>query len=491
MEVTPFARYLEPQTKVARLILLHSLYNLYIGSKDHSAFEGFSEISKSDADEKARQKRRQAKIERNRRKRKKKLANRLKAHGTKIKKKKSARGGERKEERHGRSILNYYRDQVSPSIRLPTRLFTNSVSFPSTFSFIEDPEKALQTIDRVIETCFRRRGGEVILDQRQCEVIDYGAQSVISVLIKSAAHALRNHVTAHFPEDDLLKKTVFATGLPREIGIPTPSDFVHLPLCHGRKGKEAGHKTTSRETATRDFVAHIDKCLFCHGWKLTRDGKRYLGGLVTEVIGNAEDHSGRDDWWIGGYMYMPEGAERGACYFTVFNLGRPISESLSDLPQDSRLNQDIENLIQKHISRFAPGRKQGREQLHTLYALQEGVTRFNRKPDMLETDRGQGTVDMITHFQHLGQTLKDGVEPKMCLVSGSSYILFDEKYKMQEEEKNGGKRRVIAFNSGNNLKDPPDHRNVKGLSRYFPGTLISGRFYLDPEHLDRENRDHE
>ena len=48
---------------------------------------------------------------------------------------------------------------------------------------------------------------------------------------------------------------------------------------------------------------------------------------------------------------------------------------------------------------------------------------------------------------------------------------------------NSGSRRIIAFNSGNDLYVPPDSRKVSHLRHSFPGTLTSLRFYLDRENL--------
>ena len=50
---------------------------------------------------------------------------------------------------------------------------------------------------------------------------------------------------------------------------------------------------------------------------------------------------------------------------------------------------------------------------------------------------------------------------------------------------NGETRPIIAFNETNDLRLPPDPRNVHRLERVFPGTLISLRVYLDAVHLDR------
>jgi hypothetical protein len=186
-------------------------------------------------------------------------------------------------------------------------------------------------------------------------------------------------------------------------------------------------------------------------------------------------------------MYDPGENERGDCYFTVFNLGQTIYQSLQDLPADAELRKEMDKLVDKHTSFFSRRTTYGRPQLETLYALQQGVSRFKTGRESVAPDRGQGTVDMITHFQQLGQTDEKGIEPQMCLISGDTYIRFDENYDMQESKDD---RKIIAFNSDNDLQQPPDGRNVRKLNWFFPGTIISGRFYIDPRYLSRENGGH-
>lgn len=442
-------------------------------------------MGKSDADEKARQKRRQKKIERNRRKRKKKLANRRKSYGSPMRPgtPKSPKVT-KKRVKESRERLRFYREKAELSQGLIAKQFKNEVQFPTSFSLIENPNSTLKTIGELVQTCSRRKRGRVILDQRKCERIDYGAQSLVSMIIKAGAQGLRNKIEGAFPENDLLRKTVYATGLPKELDLDPLPEFEHYPLQTGRKNIDRGHTSSSKEKETANFVAHIDKCLERQGYALSRKGKSYLGGLVSEVIGNAEDHSQRDEWWIGGYMYDPGENERGDCYFTVFNLGQTIYQSLRGLPADAELRKEIDTLVEKHTFFFASRTTYGRPQLETLYALQQGVSRFKTGCESVAADRGQGTVDMITHFQQLGQTDEKGVEPQMCLISGDTYIRFDENYDMQESKDS---RKIIAFNSDNDLRHPPDRRNVRKLNWFFPGTVISGRFYIDPRYLSREN----
>ena len=127
------------------------------------------------------------------------------------------------------------------------------------------------------------------------------------------------------------------------------------------------------------------------------------------------------------------------------------------------------------------GRRIEADDLWTLYALQGGVSRRNYEKREIG-NYGQGTANMIQMFQDLGG---DRIaRPKMCVLSGSTLVLFDGRYRMVE--KNGS--RIIAFNRRNDLRKPPDSRCVRHLEHYFPGTLISMRFMLDRGHLSEISR---
>jgi hypothetical protein len=210
---------------------------------------------------------------------------------------------------------------------------------------------------------------------------------------------------------------------------------------------------------------------------------------VGEVIGNAEDHSRRRDWWVAGYMRMGEYGY-GDCHITLFNFGRPIAESLKTLPENSVLYADIHELVEKHQKRriFLPDVWQD-DDLWTLYALQGRVSRKNDSPTRVG-DQGQGTADMIEFFQKLGQSGKSTVPPRMCVVSGNTCIHFDGKYQLQRQTpRTGPTRRIIAFNTDNDLAERPDERYVKHMKERFPGTLITMHFFLDREHLDAVGRE--
>ncbi len=83
----------------------------------------------------------------------------------------------------------------------------------------------------------------------------------------------------------------------------------------------------------------------------------------------------------------------------------------------------------------------------------------------------------------------------MTIVSGRTYIKFDGQYNMcMETFQNdlafgNGKKRILAFNRGNDIYKPADSTAVLQMKENFPGTVISLRIYLDNRYIMKEGGD--
>ena len=460
-------------------------------------------MKKPDPSDKARKKRRQKKIERNRRKRKKLLKNRFKSRGHKRNPAKSSPnkilkelGGVSKKDKQQREVFDYVENSIRASIGGRTRRFIRvnkkEVRFPECFSFIEDPDTAVETLYEVVDACNSGDRSRVCLDQDRCQTIDYGAEAVASAIAKAASDGYAVRFQGKYPERRRAKEAVMAAGLPKHLGIDLPDlpHFEPFELHHGRRrDDEWGHRSSEKERVATRFVKYINRCLSKYGYCLTPDATKYIGGLCGEIINNCEDHAGRDDWWIGGYMRMDPNKAVGDCHVAIFNFGDTICDTIKEIDRNSNTYHSIRKLIAKHCGdRQLPlvGNRFEEDQLWTLYALQQGVSRFRGDGDDEGGDRGQGTTEMIRFFQELGQTKDSTINPKMCIVSGDTHIKFDGEYRMEEVSSTWGNREIIAFNENNSLEKPPDPGKVRKISSYFPGTVISLKFYVDHNYLNEK-----
>lgn len=366
------------------------------------------------------------------------------------------------------------------------------IDFPATFSFIDDPDAALAAIEEVVQAAVGRPR-RLVFNQSACREVDFCAMSVLNALVVDLTGRQRVHCRGSFPNAPEPNEIARATGLAKALGALDPKDdpdnFLHHPLRMGRTTPVGAKRTSDRERESTALVEYINRCLDRFGFELADDGVHYLSSLVSEVINNAERHSGRPRWWVGGYLRAAPGAEVGDCQLAIFNFGTTIAESLRTLPETAALRSGIARLVSIHKDNrwFEPTRRWTEETLWTLFALQQGVSRKNDEP--IGTDlgtNGQGTVDMIRTFQEMGQRHGRTERPAMAVVSGRTHIRFDGRYSMRPvREPDGTDRMTIAFNEENKLSERPDETAVRALDRYFPGTVISLRFFLDRRYLSQ------
>jgi hypothetical protein len=359
---------------------------------------------------------------------------------------------------------------------------------PARFSFIENPEETLEVLEQFVRGA-RRNVAEVYVDQKNCTVVDLCAGTVLNVLAREAGKRTGTSFAGHYPVNEEAAEIVAATGLPNMLGLSrAPRHFSRFATQRGGKNCRPLVRTASKQQAASSMADYVERCFRRVRYELRREAKRRIGNLAGEVLANAEGHAAQHDWWVDAYMRLPEGKPYGDCHLTLFNFGPSIAETLQGVAS-SELREVILELIRDHRKRlyFVSRTDWTEAALWTLYALQEGVSRHYGEPGM---HRGVGTCDMIEEFQHLGRTI-GGEQPKMCLISGHTHIVFDPKYRMEEVlMADGTRRRSIAFNQQNDLSIPPDHGTVRHLQRYFPGTLISMRFYMHEPYLQRLEHSH-
>lgn len=328
---------------------------------------------------------------------------------------------------------------------------------------------------------------KVFVDQKACTLMDLCANSLMSIVGLEASRNRKISFSGRYPESEEQHEIVLSSGLPKVLGFAgeEPEGFLCFKLRRGRKGDGAAESSTEAERVTTRLAQYVDHCLWQYGHTLAPRGRDMLCKLVGEVLANAEDHSDTRSWWVSGYL-RHRGEDYGDCHITIINFGQTLAQSLQCLPSTSLLRRDIEGLTSEHTRQgffHLFGSNWTQDDLWALYALQEGVSRHNKEADKIG-GRGVGTAEMIEFFQELGRCHEEGSAPKMCVVSGRTQFLFDGRYRMKSEPTAAGEtRRIIAFNDDNDLQKPPNASCVRRLKRFFPGTVISLRFYLDRRHL--------
>jgi len=384
-------------------------------------------------------------------------------------------------------IRDSRRDKVLPQSLADEQVAT--VQIPKVFSFLEDPATAIRTLEHIRTTAARRTIRHIHIDHRNCEVLGLCASVVMDVLLLQAkrvrARTVPISLSGSFSaKSDAVNVMLKASGIPHHLGLPESQLDAALEERVKRATLHQGsanrrERSPQRNLAAGGLTEYFDLCLRSLGYELKKAGKKYLGDLLTEVIGNAQEHSG-GRWYTIGHWHQDRERQSGRCHIVIFNFGTTIYESLVQPEVAPDFRARLESLAQSHDKKLyfkLFGDKWDREALFTLYALQERVSRFTGSPGGL--DRGNGSIEVIDFFTKLSGHRR----AKMCIVSGHSYILFDGSYALGPVIKGDEELQVIAFNADNDIEKPPDTKNVYRLPANFPGTIVSIELALDDAYL--------
>ncbi|QRR36327.1 hypothetical protein JNX00_10900 [Hydrogenophaga sp. YM1] len=359
-------------------------------------------------------------------------------------------------------------------------------NLPPRFSLIDHPEQALAPLAKLAQAMQSRAIASVFVNFDSLEQYDLGANGLFDVLVEELAVESRRsgrtvNWRGNFPADPAHARFVRALGLIKRLKIknhyPSPEDERRLELfdtrCRHYIRKIKPHLADQKSRVTAAFADHINRCLARIGRELMPESRSQLCAYVSEILDNAEQHSGMYDWSIQGYLDTQ--LSTPMCEVAIFNFGQSIAETFARLPADSFPRRQVQRYLDLHTRRsfFNAGWRE--EDLFTLIALQGNVSSKN----VTEADtRGNGTVDLIDFFQRVHAECAASSEEgaRMAIVSGSTYVLFDGKYEMRNNDRG---MKIIAFNNDNSLEERPDRSYVRPLAGVmFPGTAIGIKFPL-------------
>jgi len=378
---------------------------------------------------------------------------------------------------------------------------------PQNFSFIKNPDETLHTIYSLVEISKNSENCAIHFDHSKLLEMDMGASAVLDVIafnLRSewGKRNLKCDMGGILPEDEKMKQILMTMGITRNLNVKgvKPSDEAEqlikkFPLYRGYKQERSELGGPQHEQQAQiHLMKYLDECLASMSdYEFSTEGRRQISKWAGEIITNAEEHSGNNQWFVLGCMApcLAKDAELndedkncviGECQLSIFGFGDSIYQTLSSDKTSQETRDQIEELVRKHTGFFGSFHRYSKEDLWTLYALQDGVSRFSPTPG--ENTRGKGTVEMIEAFQNFKAVDKSFVT-EMSVISGSTCIHFNDNYHLKAESVLGGTRKIIAFNAQNNLEHKPDSRHVYSLSGHFPGTLLTIKFFIDNRYLEK------
>ncbi|KAF7777024.1 hypothetical protein PMAN_a2230 [Pseudoalteromonas marina] len=383
-----------------------------------------------------------------------------------------------------KEVLKYFNKMIPQlAIKNFKKQQTVNLEIDHDFSMFVDAEKVLSIIGSLTQYGLLKKVSEINIDQSSITEHDLTSE----VLIAQAALSLKAYksknnkkiaVNGTFPNNVDFAKLIKGIGIVKQISsIKYFSDSTEDNAIFSAKGKifqDSGLLDGDKKASVIEaFIEHMNESLSMVHKKLTDKAETDLIEIISEIIGNAEDHSNFSDshWQFYGYT---DKNSKGEIFqqLSIFNFGESISESLCKSMDKPIVYNRVNPYIQKHKGKVPENI------LYTISALQENISsKLDEEPD-----RGQGFTDLLLFFENVAKEClgDENNHVKMSILSGNVSIYFDGKYVPKLDDVSG--RHLIYFNSSNQESIVPDNNYVKIMREtYFPGTIITLKYRLREE----------
>lgn len=218
------------------------------------------------------------------------------------------------------------------------------VKIPETFSILDDPSTAINVLGTIRVACATNSTKEIHLDHSRCRRLGLCASVVTDVLLLRARNRRKGNpliLSGTYSGDADVNIMIRATGILHNIKHPEsvlPKEIEETIRRSELYSGKASRRERSRhcDMAATSLIDYFNNCLGNHGFELSAEGARDLSALITEVIGNAEEHGGH--WYTIGFYRQKRGAQAtGECHILYCSISDKAFMSLS-IPTRHQVN---------------------------------------------------------------------------------------------------------------------------------------------------------
>jgi len=373
-----------------------------------------------------------------------------------------------------------------------------NIQCPKEFSLTDKLEPSLVFIKKVF-SCLINSNKDFVLDFSKCKKIDLGALMVLEIMVQDYQQFQEKFNSSYYYKVNKgisskpstvweVNRILFALGFITHIPAekPVKAEYLHLSLLTTSKAKSDVRENRKGWICTkiRDFV---DMSLKASNVKLNSDSRNSLDNLMGEILNNAEDHSELNNFYVDGVSfkeYDDEGKTIIELNLAIVNFGFSIYEGLEGTKeQNSRIYGFLNDLYNTHEDQFTKRKSFSKESLFTLYALQEGVSRFKFE----RKSRGTGTMSFIRAFISLGSLGTESPEhlSKLNILSGKANVKCDNVFAPFPTGAGERVRHRLSLNKEKDLKILPDQNYLVTNESSFPGTLLQVKIFMSEDHFDK------
>jgi hypothetical protein len=382
-----------------------------------------------------------------------------------------------------------------------------TIKIPRNFSIYEKPEDVLNTIFNLCEKISSTKKNVIYCDYSLCDSFSLGSEALLGIIAGTIKYqrSLSGesvYINGAYPKNPSHLEIVRDLGIVKEIdadndhreSADTSLQFI-FSKQKTEQAKGSAHAQDDKNRVAQQFVEYIDNCLDNGLSKsLTQEACRVLKSCIGEMLDNSERHgqsNGQGKWYIRAHVNFSH--SHPICEIAIFNFGNTVSETFNKLPPDHfSLTKQIEPYVRRHI-----GEKGLTEDNLKVVASLQGRVSCKNLDD--RNTCGTGTIELLTFFQGLSDSIAElsnsgttNIPPVMSLLSGSTWINFDGRYKLKKssmvvDEQDDPtstydtEKMIYPFNnSPDGLASPPDATVVKSMSgTFFPGLMLNIKFALE------------
>lgn len=360
------------------------------------------------------------------------------------------------------------------------------IKAPKMFSFKDDYDGSVTFFKELISS-YLFLEDVIVLDFSKCRKSTIACFTILEVILVNLydirdsynnhrfSPCIRNITVLHSLKDVKTNKYLHSF-----LHIKMPDDqiddssFLKLNL---QSGRIRSYWENTKGVVTNNVVEFVNRSAYAAGAILKPKGRNALDGLLTEVIGNAEDHSSKSNFWFVDGISFAENqndvdvVDLNLC---IFNLGNSIYEGFEETRVKNIDNYSkCENLYNKHTKLFNARNHFERESLFTLYILNEGISRIKYEDD----SRGNGTMRFLESFITLGSfgEINPKFKCQLNVISGHTILTCDNDIRYYEE----GTFKKLSLNREHDMSKLPDADYLAFYNEKFPGTILECHIYLN------------
>jgi hypothetical protein len=379
---------------------------------------------------------------------------------------------------------------------------STKITLPEKFSLTENFNESIQKIKDFFASTYLIQSETITLDFTNCAICDQAAVFVTQIMkldlreffdkLDSKLRVRKRNLKFEIIESKVerVNKLLFIGGILNKASISDNEDMHPVTtLGYHRGSKTQKHYLENKKgIITTNIVKYLNECLLDHETEITAKGINQLEGLVGEILNNAEDHSPFITYYATGNFQQeksPTSKENvvGEVNLSIMNFGFSIFEGFEQTKvQNAEMYRQMEQLYEKVSS--TPFFKFTKENMFTLYALQDGISRLNFK----DASRGTGTMKFINSFFYFGDYEDRNKQyiPSLTIFSGKTELTCDNKFRPVFKDGTY----LLSLNEKQDLTEPPKSSNLRSLKFPFPGTLLSITLYLNKGHIHNKIASH-